>query len=105
VCSSDLHPNPFTARSNGDGTVSKIRFAFLLTDLASGVTLSVYTVSGKKIRTWSLTDLIGYQQVAWDGRDFEGYRIANGTYYAKLIAKNDRKKVQQIIRIAKLEGF
>jgi flagellar hook assembly protein FlgD len=82
-----------------------VRFAFLLTDAASSVSLSIYTVSGKKIKTFSLSDLIGYHQIAWDGRDYEGYRIANGTYYAKLIAKNDRKKVKQIIRIAKLEGF
>ncbi|MBN1575823.1 MAG: hypothetical protein JW913_04680 [Chitinispirillaceae bacterium] len=105
IRSFSCHPNPFTGRRNGNGTISKIRFAFLLTDLAQTATLSIYTVSGKKIRTWSLNELIGYQQVEWDGRDFEGYRLANGTYYAKLIAKNDRKKVKKIIRIAKLEGF
>ncbi len=105
IRSFSCHPNPFTAKKHGDGTISLIRFAFLLTDVASTVTLSVYTVSGKKIKTWSLSDVIGYRQIEWDGRDFEGFRIANGTYYAKLIAKNDRKKVYKIIRIAKLEGF
>jgi hypothetical protein len=88
-------PNPFTAKRHADGTISKIRFAFVLTDLASSVTLSIYTVSGKKIRTWSLDEVIGYHQVEWDGRDRDGFRIANGTYYAKLIAKNDRKKVKK----------
>ncbi len=99
------HPNPFTARRNPDGTIAKIRFAFLLTDVARSATLAVYTVSGKKIRTWSLGDIIGYRQVEWDGRDRDGFRIANGTYYAKLIVKNSRKKDRSTIRIAKLEGF
>lgn len=99
------HPNPFTAHVRGDGTIQTIRFAFLLTDIAHTVTLSIFTVSGKKIRTWTLNELIGYQQIPWNGRDHEGYRIANGTYYAKLIVRNDRKKDHKIIRIAKLEGF
>ena len=55
--------------------------------------------------------MIGYQEIAWDGttlnnrRRNKGYRIANGTYYAKLVAKNRYRKVQKIIRIAKLEGY
>jgi hypothetical protein len=105
IKSFSCHPNPFAARRRGDGTISKVRFAFLLTDIAHSVTLSIYTVSSKKIRTWSISELIGYQQVEWDGRDQGGHRIANGTYYAKLVVKNDRKKVKKIIRIAKLEGF
>lgn len=105
IRSFSCHPNPFTARRKGDGSISKIRFAFLLTDVASSVTLSIYTVSGKKIRTWSRSELIGYQQIEWDGRDRDGYRLANGTYYAKLVVKNDRKKDKMTIRIAKLEGF
>jgi len=105
IVSFTCHPNPFTARRNGDGSIAKIRFAFLLTDIASSVSLSIFTVSGKKIRTWSDDELIGYQQIEWDGRDHEGYRIANGTYYAKLTVKNERKKDTKIIRIAKLEGF
>jgi hypothetical protein len=100
------HPNPFTARVNTRGeTVRQVRFAFLLTDVARDVTLTIHTVSGKNIKSWKLIDLIGYQEVAWDGRDRSGHRIGNGTYYAKLIASNDRKKVKKIIRIAKLEGY
>jgi hypothetical protein len=100
------HPNPFTAAINPyDHTQQQIRFAFLLADMASDITLSIYTVSGKKIRTWKFSDLIGYQEVPWDGRDQDGYRIGNGTYYAKLMVKNDRKSDKKIIRIAKLEGF
>ncbi|NLW31007.1 MAG: hypothetical protein GXY77_06070 [Fibrobacter sp.] len=99
------HPNPFTAKTRIDGTIQVIRFAYLLTDLADKVKLSIYTVSGKRIRQWSFFNIIGYQEVKWDGRDNDGYRIANGTYYAKLEASNRRQKTKKIIRIAKLEGY
>ncbi len=101
------HPNPFTAKP---GKV--IRFPFLLTDVATSVKLTIYTISGRKVWTWkSPSELIGYHEIAWDGTTLNrrnqnmGYRIANGTYYAKLVAKNKNRKVQKIIRIAKLEGY
>lgn len=101
------HPNPFTAKPG-----KLTRFPFLLTDIATKVTLTIYTISGRKVWRWkSSTELIGYQEIAWDGTtqnrrsENMGYRIANGTYYAKLVAKNKYKTVQKIIRIAKLEGY
>jgi hypothetical protein len=101
------HPNPFTAKPG-----KLVRFAYLLTDLATDVSLTIYTISGRKVWTWENTgELIGYQEIAWDGTTLnqrmlnQGYRIANGTYYAKLVVKNKDTKIHKIIRIAKLEGF
>jgi len=101
------HPNPFAAKPG-----KLVRFPFLLTDIATSVSLTIYTISGRKVWSWkSSTELIGYQEVAWDGttlnrrNENQGYRIANGTYYAKLVAKNSSRKVEKIIRIAKLEGY
>lgn len=100
------HPNPFSAKQNADGeSIQRIRFAFLLTDIASKVRLSIHTIGGRKIKAWTFLDLIGYQEIEWDGKTEQGFRIANGTYYAKLTARNDRKATEKIIRIAKLEGY
>jgi hypothetical protein len=101
------HPNPFSLRAKGvNGPPQlEVRFAFLLVGQADEVTLSVYTITGKKIWSQRQQDLIGYQEIAWNGRDKDNYRIANGTYYAKLTAKNGKKSVKKIIRIAKLEGY
>lgn len=99
------HPNPFTAQKMPNGSIRNVRFAFLLTDVADNVTLAIYTVSGKPVQSWSFPSLIGYQEIKWNGRDRDGAPIANGTYYAKLVAKNRQKKVTKIIRIAKLEGY
>lgn len=100
------HPNPFSLRERGvNGPPQKVRFAFLLTDNAAEATLSVHTVTGRQIWSSRHANLIGYQEIEWNGRDFQGFRIGNGTYYAKLAAKNGQKSVTKIIRIAKLEGY
>ncbi|MBD3344691.1 MAG: hypothetical protein GF401_06480 [Chitinivibrionales bacterium] len=100
------HPNPFTARQNADGeTAQTTRLAYLLTDVADKVNITIFTIGGKKVRTWSFEDIIGYQEVEWDGKSQHGYRIANGTYYVKLTARNDRKRVKKFLRIAKCEGY
>jgi hypothetical protein len=102
------HPNPFSLRAKGvNGPPQNVRFAFLLVGQADEVTLSVYTVTGKRIWSQRLLgpDLIGYKEIPWNGRDKDAYRIANGTYYAKLSAKSGRKSVKKTIRIAKLEGY
>ncbi|MFW5785380.1 MAG: C25 family cysteine peptidase [Chitinispirillaceae bacterium] len=99
------HPNPFSAKPGPDGgTVQKIRFAFLLTDMADAE-LILHTSSGRRIRNWRFSNMIGYQEIEWDGRDRNGRRLANGTYYLKLIAGNDKTRVKKIIKIAKLEGY
>ena len=101
------HPNPFSAKQDGHGaTLQTIRFAFLLTDVARDVSIIIYTIGGRVVWKWEKTGgTIGYQEVEWDGKTTNGYRIANGSYYAKLMAVNDSKKVIKNIRIAKLEGY
>lgn len=100
------HPNPFAAAQGADGlTMHPPRFAFLLTDVADAVTLTVYTMAGRVVRSWRFIDMIGYQEVEWNGKTAYGHRIANGTYFVKLTAHNDREKIEKIIKIAKLEGY
>ncbi|HAJ79830.1 MAG TPA: hypothetical protein DCO75_08660, partial [Fibrobacteres bacterium] len=84
------HPNPFSAAMDAQGsTIQTIRFAFLLTDAARDVSIKIYTIKGRAVWKWeSQTGTIGYQEVEWNGRTSNGYRIANGTYYAKLTAAN-----------------
>lgn len=101
------HPNPFSAKQDLRGNTQQIiRFAFLLSDVARDASITIYTIGGRAVWKWeNASGTIGYQEVEWNGKTSSGYRIANGTYYAKLIAVNDSKKVVQSIRIAKLEGY
>jgi hypothetical protein len=101
------HPNPFTAAQNRSGsTAQTIRFAFLVTDVARDVSLTIYTIAGNVVWKWHTSSgVIGYQEVEWNGKTSDGRRIANGTYYAKLVATSEGKKAIKKIRIAKLEGY
>jgi hypothetical protein len=101
------HPNPFTAAQDRTGqTAQIIRFAYLLTDVARDVSITVYTIGGHPIWNWrSISGTIGYQEVEWNGKTSDGRRIANGTYFAKLTATAEGKKAIKRIKIAKLEGY
>jgi hypothetical protein len=101
------HPNPFSAKQDNSGnTIQTIRFAFLLTDVAQSASIIVYTIGSRSIWSWqNNSGIIGYQEVPWNGKTSQGYRIANGTYYAKLSVKNASKTATSTICIAKLEGF
>jgi hypothetical protein len=70
-------PNPF-----GDGTA----IAFDLPSPAR-TTLSVYTVSGRRVATLVDRELpAGRHAVVWDGRDAAGYEVAAGVYLYRIEA-------------------
>jgi hypothetical protein len=73
-------PNPF-----GPGT----RIAFSL-PRAAQVEMNVYDVRGREIVTLAEGRLeAGAHEVAWDGADSRGHRVASGIYYYRLVADND----------------
>ena len=63
-------PNPFTESTN---------FVFQLSSRAD-VFLRVYNISGIEIWNAELAAEEGFNSIYWEGRDFIGDRIANGTY-------------------------
>jgi len=73
-----VYPNPIEK----DG-----HFTFVLTE-DSEVTVSLYTITGRKIKKLGKEICeAGYNQIYWDGKDGDGDRIANGTYFYKIKAK------------------
>jgi hypothetical protein len=78
------YPNPFTLQTD---------FTFILRGPAQDAEakVTVYTISGKKIKTLKSSSLrTGLNMVHWDGRDEDGNEVANGTYLYRvtLDAKN-----------------
>ncbi len=63
-------PNPFTESTN---------FVFQLSSRAD-VLLHVYNLSGVEIWNAELAAEEGFNSIYWEGRDYIGDRIANGTY-------------------------
>jgi len=75
------YPNPFNPTTS-------IKFG--LPD-AMPVEISIYSITGKKVRTLINQDLsAGYYQVTWDGTDKSGNKIASGIYIYTLKAGSKR---------------
>jgi flagellar hook assembly protein FlgD len=75
-----LFPNPVRSGGRGSGGV-------IVVD-APGDSINtlvrLYTVAGKLVRSLRQMGGIGQIQVAWDGLDDEGDRLAQGTYLYKV---------------------
>jgi len=74
-------PNPF--QPDGGGT------SFVIAGLTepANVQVKVYSVSGSLVRRLVTTGGPGQVQLAWDGRDEQGARIANGAYLYQVAAE------------------
>ena len=87
-------PNP-----TADG---KTFFTYHLAQAPDIVTIKIYSVSGRLLRT--LLDASanrGVNETRWDGRDETGVRCANGVYFYRVIARTeDGDRVEQIGKLA-----
>ncbi|MCK5833686.1 hypothetical protein KAH81_08455 [bacterium] len=73
-------PNPFKDYTE---------FTYVLTKPMVDLTVKVFTVRGRPVRTFELCPTgVGYNSVGWDGLDEMGDQIANGTYIYKIIAED-----------------
>jgi len=89
------HPNPFRRE-----TV----FAYVLTDNARRMSLKIYTVSGRLIRTFEDGGMgaADYHEILWDGTDEWGEEVANGVYFFRMEAdgfENDHIEYGKIAKI------
>ncbi|MCK4404402.1 MAG: SBBP repeat-containing protein [candidate division Zixibacteria bacterium] len=72
---SQNYPNPFNPTTKIEFTLSKSGF----------VTLQIYDVLGRKVRTLVSEDLSsGYKSVLWDGKNNDGKDVASGAYFYQL---------------------
>ena len=65
------------------------------------VSIKIYAVTGKLVRT--ITDASadrGYNETYWDGRDEDGVRLANGTYFYKLTVEAENRELDKVGRLA-----
>ena len=91
-------PNPF---DDDLGT----RFSFdLETGSPTDIEIRVYTVNGRLVYTRIERGLLTGRglQIAWDGRDADGDRLANGIYFYRLLARNASASLVRESRLVKL---
>ena len=76
-------------------------FTYNLVQVPDQVTVKIYTVSGRLIRTIEdASARRGYNETDWDARDENGERLANGVYFYKVIVETDGRKIEKIGRLA-----
>jgi hypothetical protein len=84
------YPNPFA-----DTAV----FVYSLTDYCDRVDLRVYSRAGRPVRALSQRNVVGYQEVAWDGKADDGGEVANGLYFLKITAKAGSKEASRVYKL------
>lgn len=95
------YPNPFTTH-----TV----FAYVLTQPAEKLSLKIFTASGRMIRSINpalegedaLPLAADYHELTWDGRDDQGYEVANGVYFYRFTAHRAGEGKEVIGKIARI---
>lgn len=102
------YPNPIVSGSKAQDpkNAGRTRFTYVLTDDAEDVTIKVFTVSGRLVKTFrNLPTGVGYHEFprtvySWDCTDEQGFFLANGTYFYRIIAKKGNKTIEKIQKMA-----
>ena len=85
------YPNPFT---------SSTRFTFQTNRSGAGVTVKIYTISGRLIEELHGISVRGYNdEIIWNGRDRDGDPVANGVYLYKIIVDDGQGKKEHIDKL------
>ncbi len=86
-----LYPNPLRDRGG----------VYITFDLMqpTRVKIQVYTITGRLIWAQEVPGVQGYNQIYWNGRDFEGDIPANGLYYIRVQAMDGDRKVAKIEKL------
>jgi hypothetical protein len=86
-CLFQNYPNPFNPET-------KIRFTIPAT---SEVTLKIYNILGKEVRTFEKRYKAGSHTLTWDGKNSSGEDVASGVYLYKLSAGNHRETRKMVL--------
>ncbi|MDD2506550.1 MAG: C25 family cysteine peptidase [Candidatus Cloacimonetes bacterium] len=100
------YPNPVLGQAQDPKNDGRTRFTYVLTDSADEVYIKVYTISGRLVKTFrDLPTGVGYHEYprtlyAWDCRDEQGFLLANGTYFYRVVARRGNKKIEKTMKMA-----
>ena len=88
------YPNPFK---------NKTYIACSITDQPIGdLIVKIYTVAGRLVRTLRKPAKVNYNEIKWDGKDEERKILANGVYFCRITAEKSDKKIERMMKMAKV---
>jgi len=84
-------PNPFT---------STTQFTYEVAGDASNVSVIVYNVAGRQVRTLvAMTQPTGRYTITWDGKADDGSTVTRGVYFVRAVVANQKSPVQRVLYI------
>ena len=87
-----VHPSPASVFAT---------FCYELESSTDEVTITIYTISGRKVKSIKEASARrGYNEEMWDTRNDDGDKVANGTYFYKMAAEKDGKRIQKIGKLS-----
>ncbi len=91
------YPNPFS-------TDTYFTFQLNKPVVSGEATVSIYTVTGRKIREVRQPLLGGesFVKIYWDGLDWDGDKLSNGVYLYKIVVDDGDRKVEKTEKLAVL---
>ena len=90
-----IFPNPIR---DGEAT-----FRITMDAIDYDIQIAIYDFSGRLVRKLDNVPNTGYENVyeyTWNTRTDNGTKVARGSYFARIVAKNSEKTVEQIVKIA-----
>jgi len=103
------YPNPVLGRAQDPKNDGRTRFTYVLTDQADGVSIKVYTVAGRLVKSFkNLPTGVGYHEFprtlyGWDCKDEANIALANGVYFYKVTAVKGNKRIEKTMKMAILK--
>ena len=103
------YPNPVRSVTIDPVNSGRTRFTYTLTDDADNVSIRVYTVSGRLVKSFrNLPNHVGYHEYprttfGWDCRDEEGFFLANGVYFYRITARKGNQEITKTGKLAVLK--
>ncbi len=103
------YPNPVLGKAVEPKNDGRTRFTYVLTDGADDISIKVFTISGRLVKTFkNLPTGVGYHEYprtlyGWDCKDDQGYPLANGVYFYRVIAKKGDKTIEKTQKMAILK--
>jgi hypothetical protein len=83
------YPNPMKDKTDFTFVLSKPAF----------VTIKIYTVTGRLIKSIEKSAKASYNEIFWDGAQEDGKRVANGVYLYKVIAEDGEEKISLVEKL------
>jgi flagellar hook assembly protein FlgD len=65
------------------------------------ISVSIFDFAGKKVRTLiSNNPNTNFVEIPWDLKNDSGTKVARGTYFARIVAKDSANRTEKVIKIS-----